>query len=73
MAGMLQVITYLLAVYLVVKGLEVLQIGLASSREDRSGLITFGAIVLVFCIVAAIAAVVLQDTQATSMSKAFNR
>ncbi len=35
MAGMLQIITYLLAVYLVVKGIEVLMIALASSRQDR--------------------------------------
>ena len=29
MAGMLQIITYLLAFYLVMKGVEILQIGLA--------------------------------------------
>jgi hypothetical protein len=32
MAGMLQILTYLLAFYLIIKGIEVLQIGLASSR-----------------------------------------
>ena len=44
MAGMLQVITYLLAFYLVVKGCEILQIALASNREKRMGIILFGAI-----------------------------
>ena len=35
MAGMLQILTYLLGVYLVVKGIAVLQIALASNREGR--------------------------------------
>ena len=39
MAGMLQIITYLLAFYLVMKGVEILQIGLASSRENTGPLI----------------------------------
>lgn len=38
MAGMLQIITYLLAFYLVMKGVEILQIGLASSRENTGHL-----------------------------------
>ena len=33
MAGMLQILTYLLAFYLVIKGVEVLQIGLAPARS----------------------------------------
>ena len=37
MAGMLQIITYLLGFYLIVKGFEVLQIGLASNRQNRAG------------------------------------
>ena len=72
MAGMLQVITYLLAFYLVVKGCEILQIALASNREKRMGVILFGAIVLVACIVAGIGFVFLQDQQAISMSRAMN-
>ena len=69
MAGMLQIITYLLAFYLVIKGLEVLQIGLASSRPDRAKLVAFGAIVLAICILAAFGFVAMQDSQATSMSR----
>ena len=42
MAGMLQIITYLLAFYLIVKGVEILQIALASNREHRAGLIAIG-------------------------------
>ena len=69
MAGMLQIITYLLAFYLVVKGFEVLQIGLSSSRESRTGMVVFGVLVLLTCTVAAGAFVMMQDTQARSLSR----
>lgn len=69
MAGMLQIITYLLAFYLIVKGLEILQIGLASDREDRRGIIIFGSLVLAACILAAFAFVAMQDQQAMSLSQ----
>jgi NADH:ubiquinone oxidoreductase subunit 6 (subunit J) len=69
MVGMLQIITYLLAVYLIVKGVEVLQIALASNRERRAGIVFFGAVVLFGCIIAAAAFVQMQDTQAKSVSQ----
>ena len=40
MAGMLQILTYVLCFYLVVKGVEVLQIGLASNRPRRIDVIS---------------------------------
>jgi hypothetical protein len=46
MVGMLQILTYLLAFYLVVKGFEMLQIGLASARPDRSGIVLLGLLIL---------------------------
>ena len=60
MVGMLQIIAYLLAFYLVVKGIEILQIALASQRVQRGG------------IIAAIAFVHLQDQQAMSVSNNLN-
>ena len=72
MAGMLQILTYLLAVYLVVKGIEVLQIGLASGRENRTGLIIFGGATLAGCIVAALAFSNMQDKQAESLQSSMN-
>lgn len=69
MAGMLQIITYLLAFYLIIKGFEILQIALASNRESRAGIITLGVLVLVACILAAIGFVYLQDQQAISLSR----
>lgn len=64
MAGMLQIITYLLSFYLVMKGAEILQIALASNREKRTGIIIFGALCLVACIYAAWEFIELQDAQA---------
>lgn len=69
MAGMLQIITYLLAFYLVIKGVEILQIALASNRESRGGIIAFGALVLIVCIGAAFYFVNMQDQQAQSLSR----
>lgn len=69
MAGMLQIITYLLAFYLVVKGVEILQIALASNRQDRNWIVAIGFLALLACIVAAGAFVVMQDEQARSLSR----
>ena len=66
MIGMLQILTYILAFYLVVKGFEVLQIALASPRPDRVGIILLGFLVLGACVVAAIGFVAMQESQAAS-------
>ena len=67
MTGMLQILTYLLSFYLIIKGIEVLQIALASNRENRAGIIIFGAVVLTVCIVAAVGFSYIQDKQAMSI------
>ena len=67
MIGMLQIITYLLSFYLVVKGIEILQIALASGRERRKPLIIIGAIVLAACIIAACGFVTMQELQVKSI------
>ncbi len=72
MAGMLQIITYLLAFYLVVKGVEILQIALASSREKRGPMIALGVLTLLACVGAAAGFTVWQDQQAKSMSEQMN-
>jgi len=69
MAGMLQILTYMLAFYMVLKGVEILQIALASNREKRGGIIAIGALTLMACILAAFAFVALQDGQAESLSR----
>jgi hypothetical protein len=67
MVGMLQILTYLLAFYLVVKGFEVLQIALASPRPDRTGILILGFVILAVCILAAGSFVAMQDHQAASV------
>jgi uncharacterized membrane protein HdeD (DUF308 family) len=67
MVGMIQILTYMFAFYLVVKGVEILQIALASNRERRGGIITIGVLTLILCIVAAGGFVTMQDRQAKSV------
>ena len=63
MAGMLQIITYMLAFYFVLKGIEILQIALASTRENRGGIFALGVVVLIGCVVAGIGFASLQDNR----------
>ena len=64
---MLQILTYLLAFYVVIKGIEILQIALASPRQDRSWIIFLGVLVLGACIITAFVFVAMQDHQASSV------
>ena len=73
MAGMLQIITYVLAFYLVMKGVEILQIALASPRQDRGGIVALGLVALVACVVAAVVFINWQDQQASSLSASMPR
>jgi hypothetical protein len=71
MIGMIQILTYLLAVYLVFKGFEILQIALMSSRADRTAGIVIGIIGVVLAIGAAGYFVNMADNQASSVSNSF--
>jgi hypothetical protein len=73
MAGMLQILTYMLAFYMVLKGVEILQIALASSKDKRSGIIALGVLTLIACIIAAVVFVGWQDDQASSMSRSMSQ
>ena len=73
MAGMIQIVTYLLAFYLVVKGFEILQIGLASNRANRAGLIVLGVLAVGACLVAAFAFTSWQDSQAMPISHSMSQ
>jgi hypothetical protein len=68
MVGMLQIITYLLCLYLVFKGFEILQIALMSAREDRAGGITIGVLLLVVSLAGAWYFVHAIDAQAASVA-----
>ena len=69
MFGMIQIITYLLAFYLIIKRLEILIISLAASGERRGGIILLAIFVLIACIIAACGFVFLQEQHVMSLKK----
>ena len=70
MAGMLQIITYLLCAYLVFKGVEILQIGLANTNEKWARFsINIGVSALLVSIVLAFVFVYWINSQAQSLSE----
>jgi hypothetical protein len=68
--GMLQIITYLLCIYLVFKGVEILQIALASQREDKSRTVALviGGVMITISIIVAIGFAVWITDQAVGVS-----
>jgi hypothetical protein len=68
MVGMLQIITYLLCVYLVFKGIEIYQIAKMSTSEDRSAGLRLGKTMIVVSVIAAAVFYVLIDLQAEKIS-----
>jgi len=73
MIGMIQILTYLLAVYLVFKGVEILQIALMSNRPRRAEGVVIGVLALVVALGAAGYFVDMADTQASSVSNSFSK
>jgi len=73
MIGMIQILTYLLGVYLVFKGVEIFQIALMSSREERTGGLVIGGLAIVLAIGAAVYFVDMADRQAQSVSNSMPR
>ena len=71
MVGMLQIITYLLCVYLVYKAFEIFQIALMSNREHRGSGLSIGVLAIMGSILAAIVFIYLIDSQAESISGTF--
>ena len=69
MIGMLQIITYLLCVYLVFKGFEIAQLAITSARENRAAAFVIGIFAIVVSICAARYFVVAIDSQATAVSQ----
>jgi hypothetical protein len=70
MVGMVQILTYLLCVYLVFKGFEILQIALASTRTDRTLLLAIGVIAIGVSVVVAQLFVKMIDAQAAAVGNA---
>jgi hypothetical protein len=64
MVGMPQIITYLLCLYLIYKGFEILQIALMSPREHRGAGLVIGGMAVIVSIVAAFVFTQWVDSQA---------
>lgn len=63
---MVQIIGWILCFYLAIKGVEIFQIALCSSRENRKSGLTIGAIAMVICFAASILFVNILSMQASS-------
>jgi hypothetical protein len=69
MVGMLQIITYLLCVYLIYKGFEIFQIALMSNREARAGGLAIGLVAILASFALAALFVYWIDLQATKVAQ----
>ena len=70
MVGILQIMTYLLCVYLIFKGVEIFQIGLQSTNERYRGVgVAIGIVAIVIAVIAAGVFSVWVDSQAHSIQQ----
>lgn len=72
MVGLMQIMIYLLAVYLVFKGLEIFQIALMSNRDNRTMGLLLGAACIVVAIFAGIGFSYWGDNVAQSVGDRMN-
>jgi uncharacterized membrane protein (DUF485 family) len=71
MVGMIQILTYLLCIYLVFKGVEIYQIAAMSANiEKRAGGIRLGACMIVLSLIFAAVFWQWSDSQASSLQSA---
>ena len=73
MVGMLQIITYLLCVYLVFKGIEIFQIANVKSKETDGRGLYLGTAMIVISVIAALVFYVLIDMQAEKVGSGMPR
>lgn len=72
MVGLMQIMIYMLAVYLVFKGIEIFQIALMSSRDNRLLGLTLGAVCIALAIIAGSGFSYWADTVAQSIGDRMN-
>ena len=72
MVGLMQIMIYMLAVYLVYKGIEIFQIALMSNRESRGLGLVVGAGCIAVAVVAGIGFSIWADSVATSIGDRMN-
>lgn len=64
MVGMLQIITYLLCVYLIFKGIEIFQIANVKSRDNDGRGLYLGTAMIIIAVILALVFYTLINTQA---------
>lgn len=71
MVGLMQVMIWMLCVYLVFKGIEIFQIAFVSPRDgvSRGTGITLGAIMIIVAVVAAIGFFLLEESMVSSLAE----
>lgn len=69
MVGMLQILTYLLCIYLVFKAYEIFQIAYVSTSDKRAAAVRNGIILIVLSVLIAIGFALWADSQAESISR----
>jgi hypothetical protein len=72
MVGLMQIMIYMLAVYLVFKGVEILQIALMSTRTNRTMGIIIGILAIALAIMAGGGFTFWAELQAASISDRMN-
>lgn len=72
MVGLMQIMIYMLAVYLVYKGIEIFQIALMSNRSNRAWGLILGSLAIGFAVLAAVGFSLWADHVATSISDRMN-
>lgn len=69
MVGMLQILTYLLCVYLIFKGVEIFQIAFMSNRESRAAGMILGGLAIMAAVACAGYFAYLSTDQALSLQR----
>ena len=74
MVGLMQIMIYLLAIYLVYKGVEIFQIAFVSDPANRSRpvALAFGILAIIAAVAIGVGAVYMADTQAESINRNMN-
>ena len=68
MVGMMQIVIYLLPIYLVYKGFEIFQTAYVSVAKSRDGGIIIGILAIVLAVIIGFAAVYMSDDMAAKVS-----
>lgn len=72
MAGFIQIVIYMLCVYLILKGVEIFQIGIANNTGARKMAVTIGVLSLLGAVGAAVAFFIFEEMYAADFGSRTN-